>query len=450
MAAPTAPDPAGADESPAEIELSDGVPGNPGRVVGWKEAVREALVRTRARIFRPAFAIVRGMLRLASPLGPPWFLKMLAHPQWLFERTDPIPHRPVTLFAPRAPDSAQLDLCRRIAAAYAAARDGYGDHSAIWSGKVSRHYAPLAQALDSGDPAALNEQLRWMFRRPFLAGISTPIDYEDPTAPWSWSLMTYNSLVSLAEGVGAIRVETPEQGVVGRVFEEGLDQLPARIERELGVSLDFPRVGAPYGILIGDRLIIRETGRHLGAALRLHRAAGLYLGPAPSDGYQVLEIGGGFGGAAMWYLRLQGRAPGSYAIVDLPLMNAFQAYFLGSVYGAENLRLHGEVGGGARVSVVPPQALAERAQRTDIVFNQDSMPEMTDSAARTYLAWMRANLTGLFVSCNQEVGTFGGVTQLVVPDLVAEFDGFERIAREPSWTRPGYVEEIYRRVRPVR
>ena len=404
----------------------------------------DRLIRIRAKLLRPVFTLFFGLLRLARPLGPPWFLKMLAHPQWLYEGEIAIPHRPVTLFAPPDRDEAQIDLCRRIIDAYAASRDSYGDLSAIWSGKLARYYVPLERALDSRDAVAVNEQLRWMFRRPFLAGISTPIDYEDPGAPWTWSLMTYNSLVSLAEGLGAIRVETPEQGVVGRVFAEGVDGLPARIEDELGVSLDFPFVGAPYGILIGERLITRETGRHLGAAVRLHRSADLHLGGPPADGRHVVEIGGGFGGAAMWYLRLLGDAPGSYTIVDLPLMNAFQAYFLGSVCGADALGLYGEGAQGARIAVMPPAHLAERGRRTDLVLNQDSLPEMTESAARGYLSWMAANVTGLFVSCNQEVGTHAGVEQQVVAELAAGVDGIERLSRDPSWTRTGYVEEVFR------
>ena len=429
---------------PPLVALADGVPGNPPRVRGVREAVRDRVVRLRAKALRPVFAVVLGGLRSVRSLGPPWFLKMLAHPQWLFESDIAIPHRPVTLYAPQAPEETQLELCRRIIDAYAASRDSYGDLSEIWSGKLLRYYAPLQRALDSRDAAAVNEQLRWMFRRPFLAGIATPIDYEDPGSPWVWSLMTYNSLVSLAEGVGAIRVETPEQGIVGRVFAEGVDGLPARIERELGVSLDFPLVGAPYGILIGERLITRETGRHLGAAVRLHQSAELHLGRRPGDGRHVVEIGGGFGGAALWYVRLLGDAPGSYTVVDLPLMNAFQAYFLGCVYGAGALGLYGEDSQDARIAVMPPAHLAQREQRTDVVFNQDSFPEMTESAARAYLSWMTANVTGLFVSCNQEVGTHGAVEQQVVGELVAGYDGIERLSRDPSWTRKGYVEEVYR------
>jgi len=400
----------------------------------------------RATIDVPASAAVRRGLRLGSFLGATYCLKMLVHPQWLTKPRLAIPDRAVTFAEPAAFSEAQLRLCERIARAYRAAREDPGDLSPIWKGKVSRYYGALQRALEAGDPQTINEQLRWLFRRPFLAGISTPIDYEDPAAPRYWALLTYDKLVALAEAVGAIRTECPEQGLTGRVFLEDVDGLPARIEATLEISLDHPCVGAPYGILVGGRLITRETGRHLHAAVCLREAIDAHLRRSPAKEVHIVEIGGGFAGVAMWYLRLPRRRKGSYTIVDLPLMNAFQAYFLGEVYGAEALALFGEEAARAPIRILPPQALTGREPiAADVVFNQDSMPEMSERAARDYLAWMQAHVRGLFLSCNQEAATpVDGIAQLVVAELAADFDGLTRIARQPSWLRRGYVEEIYR------
>lgn len=403
----------------------------------------------RARMIAPAFAVMRAGLRLGSLLGPSWFLKMIVRPQWLTEATPEIPARAVTFTEPAERKDADLRLCERIASAYRLARtedDDRRDLSPIWAGKVGRYYGRLDAALRAGDAEALNQQLRWMFRRPFLAGISTPIDYEDPAASRFWALMTYDRLVSLAEAVGAIRAECPEQGSPGRAFTEGIDILPARIEAVLGISLDYPRVGAPYGILVGKRLIIRETGQHLHAAVRLREAVEAHLGRSADDGIGVVEIGGGFAGAAMWYLRLLDDLKGSYTIVDLPLMNAVQSYFLGQVYGADALQLFGEDDGGSPIRMVPPKALRSGPPITaDVVFNQDSMPEMSDRAVRDYLGWIQERVRGLFVSHNQESASpFDAVPQLVVGELAKEFGGLRRISRQPSWVRRGYVEEIYR------
>jgi hypothetical protein len=411
-----------------------------------RERARHWVLATRAVINGPAFAAMRGGLRLASPLGPPFLLKMLVRPQWLFEAAPPIPRRDVTFTGPAERSEVDRQLCERIARAYQKACDDDIELSPIWVGKLGRYYGRLDAALRAADAEALNDQLRWMFRRPFLAGISTPIDYEDPAAPRYWALMTYDRLVSLAEAVGAIRVECPEQGPVGRAFAEGIETLPARIEGKLGISLDYPRVGAPYGITIGDRLITRETGQHLHAAVRLRDAIEAHLQRSPGDDVDVLELGGGFAGAAMWYLRLSRAWAGSYTIVDLPLMNAVQAYFLGQIYGPDALQLFGEQDGGSPIRIFPPRALRTGTPiSADVVFNQDSMPEMSGEAARGYLAWMQERVSGLFVSHNQEAATpVDGIPQLVVGELVGEFDQLERISRQPSWVRRGYVEEIYR------
>ena len=426
-------------------DLSPRPPGPADRPRGWRERVLRGIAVVRARAIHPAYAVMTRGLRVARPLQAPWFLKMLGRPQWLFESPLAIPHRPVAVTQPPPRRPADLELCGRIIDAYRRSRDGYGGLSAIWSDKIGRHYEALDRALMSGDAAAVDEQLRWMYRRPFLSGISTPVDYEDPAARDFWSLMTYDSLVSLGEAVGAIRAENPEQGAAGRAFSEGIDGLPERIEAKLGISLDYPRVGAPYGTLIGDRLIIRETGRHLHAALRLHEVAATELAPRrDADGVRVVEIGAGFGGVAMWYLRLLGDAPGSYTIVDLPLMNAFQAYFLAGVYGAGALALNGEPSAGARIRIVPPPVLEAGDVAADLVFNQDSLPEMTEQVARGYLTWIAERVRGAFISCNHEAGSIGAVSQIVVSELAAEIPGLTRLSRQPSWTRRGYVEEVYR------
>ncbi|HEV3069849.1 MAG TPA: hypothetical protein VGY76_00310 [Solirubrobacteraceae bacterium] len=400
----------------------------------------------RDAIDRPASAAMRRGLPLGSFLGATWCLKTLAHPQWLTTLDTAIPRREMTFTQPAAFSDARLRLCERIARAYRTAREDPMDLSPIWKGKVSRYYGALERALTSGDPRMLDEQLRWLFRRPFLAGISTPIDYEDPAAARYWSLFTYDKLTSLAEAMGTVRTECPEQGTAGRVFLEGIDGLPARIEATLEISLDFPRVGAPYGTLIGGRLITRETGMHLHAAVCLREAIDTHLRRPPGEDVHIAEIGPGFAGAAMWYLRLPRRHKGRYTLIDLPLMNAFQAYFLGEVYGAEALQLCGEQDAGAPIRILPPQALGGREPIVaDVVFNQDSMPELTEKTAREYLEWMQAHVSGLFLSFNQEAATpVNGAAQLVVAELVDELGGLTRIARRPSWVRRGYVEEVYR------
>jgi hypothetical protein len=98
----------------------------------------------------------------------------------------------------------------------------------------------------------------------------------------------------------------------------------------------------------------------------------------------------------------------------------------------------------AKVQLLPEAALSDIEPNVQLVINKDSMPEMPEDAARRYLEWIRTNCAGLFFSCNQEAGAvFHGVAQNVVPELVGKVGGFRRLRRDPSWMRPGYVEEIY-------
>jgi hypothetical protein len=233
---------------------------------------------------------------------------VLVHPQWLTTLGTAIPRRELTFTQPTAFSDAQLRLCERIARAYRAAREYPDDLSPIWKGRVGRYYGALARALAAGDPRSLNEQLRWLFRRPFLAGIATPMDYEDPMISRYWALLTYDRLAALAETVGAVRTECPTQGPTGRVFAEGIDSVPGRIESVLEISLDYPRVGAPYGTLLGSRLITQQTGVHLHAAVCLREAIDAHLRRPLREEVHIVEIGGGFAGAAMWYLRLPRRS----------------------------------------------------------------------------------------------------------------------------------------------
>jgi hypothetical protein len=391
---------------------------------------------------RPRLGLAVRGIRFFAVLRPMYQLKTLHRPQWLFDPRVSIPHRPITFTAPAAPSEAELELCERIMAAFALTRAERQDLSPLWESLGGRWHAELVSALTSGDRNLVATQLRWMHRRPFVTGVGHRPD--TPAAAANWSVMTYDGLVSLAEAVGAIRVENPEQGVPGRAFAEGIDGLPGRIEDRLGVSLDFPQVGAPYGTLIGGRLITLHTGRLLQAAVSLHEAARRHL-PDRTAGVAVLEIGAGFGGVAMWYLRLLGDRPGSFTIVDLPVQNAFQAYFLGMTYGPEAICLHGEDQPNPRLRVVGPAWLASDRAAADVVFNQDSMPEMTETAVREYLEWMQQRFDGIFVSCNQEVGDDPGrLVQHVVSEIAVDYDRFERLSRQLSWTRRGYVDEVYR------
>jgi hypothetical protein len=134
-------------------------------------------------------------------------------------------------------------------------------------------------------------------------------------------------------------------------------------------------------------------------------------------------------------------------LVDLPELNAIQAYFLAQALPGHRLTLFGEppAADEPTVRILPDfEFLAGEAPRCDLVFNQDSLPEIDLNAVRRYLDRI-AGVTKYFFSINQEtrvpVGTplAGGF----LPSLVRETHSLRRLERMPSWCRSGYLEELF-------
>jgi hypothetical protein len=74
------------------------------------------------------------------------------------------------------------------------------------------------------------------------------------------------------------------------------------------------------------------------------------------------------------------------------------------------------------------------------------MPEMSKPVVEDYILWARHNLKdgGIFYSYNQEAySPICNIPQVLVPEIVASVGGFERMSRNHSWLRCGYVEEVY-------
>jgi hypothetical protein len=142
-----------------------------------------------------------------------------------------------------------------------------------------------------------------------------------------------------------------------------------------------------------------------------------------------------------WFAKCT-KHPGTYTIVDLPIVNVLQAYFLGQALGHEQISLYGEAA--APVRIVPNFALGQVDAPFEVLVNKDSLPEMPPETMIEYLKWGAANCTGLFYSYNQEAAMeFLGEPQGVVHSAVASLGDFDRVRRDRAWVRDGYVEEVY-------
>jgi putative sugar O-methyltransferase len=144
----------------------------------------------------------------------------------------------------------------------------------------------------------------------------------------------------------------------------------------------------------------------------------------------VLEIGAGLGRTAYFAQQFGLR---DYTIIDLPMTNVAQGYFLGRTLGQETVSLYLEDRPGVRI--LPPSAFLEATDRYDLVVNVDSLTEMAPDTARAYCRAIKAR-AGTFLSINHEHNRF------TVGDLCAEL-GMVADSRTPYWLRRGYVDEVF-------
>jgi hypothetical protein len=320
----------------------------------------------------------------------------------------------------------------------------------MWKWIYEQRQSGLAQILARGDACALAAELAAMFRRTFMLGMapgSLASHSRSPLGSRIWRLKTLDGVVSLAEALGVVPVSGTEQRSASGVFDGGLESLADRLESVLGCPIDFPDVGAPYGIALGSRLVTLETPEQIYSAVRLDQAIATQLRGRALASPRIVEIGGGYGATCLWFLR-RGRLTERYVIVDLPIVGVLQGYFLSQALGADEVSLLGEPP--ARVSIMPHTRLDVVDVPYDVLVNKDSMPEMPADAVRDYLGWASTTCEGFFYSCNQEsTAAVLGERQLLVPEAVADTGAFVRVRRDESWLRRGYVEEIYARANPA-
>ncbi len=352
----------------------------------------------------------------------------------------PVPPLELVYRVAREPAPADHELCERLIGAYARASAEAAELSGMWTDEVfARRQRALREALEQRDPGRLAVLLGSMFRSDFvlgMAGGSMGAQRKPRALERLACLFMLSRLVALGEAVGAVRAESQEQRSEEDSLTPGrLREIVERIESALGTSLDFPDVGANYGLDVAGRLVTFDSLDQAYAAIRVRGAIDQHLAARESVG--IAEIGGGYGGLAYWLMRTTTST--GYHLVDLPIVNVLQGYFLAETLGFDAVSLYGEPA--SRVSVLPTHALAEIATPVAAVINKDSLPEIDADAARGYLAWILGSCDGVFYSYNHEAATpFGGTSQNVVSEMLGEL---RPVRRDRSWVRRGYVEEVY-------
>jgi hypothetical protein len=356
-----------------------------------------------------------------------------------FRLHHPIGNIPALTEARSGPPRA--DLAERAIAAFARAPAGVAA-GPVWDALLAGPQKHLAGWLTRGETEPLAADLAALGRSEAAQGFFGGAGQhrrcaDDPAYAQLLAAWTHDKLLSLAEAVGAVRLELPENGAWGETIAIPPAELFAAIETRLGCDLTPPgHVGAFLGIDAGGRMLQMRVLEAIYAAWRLNQIA-------RAHGFnRICEIGAGAGFTA-YYAVLLGIE--RYTIIDLPTMNAVQAYMLAGSRIGDRVALSGEDREGA-VRILPHSAFASLAPDSiDILYNQDSLPEIEPGAASAYLADARRLGIPLLFSINQEahLPTAAG-HQVSAPELIAAAGGFILISRHRHWLRQGYAEEIYR------
>ncbi len=362
------------------------------------------------------------------------------------------PGLPLVIVSDIVPLQSDVVIASRVLEAYRKAvtvrdRTGTSPGHDVWSG-IRAHQSRFFHLLETGTPAELAAYLCNMSRQDATHGSAQgDSEYErirrDARYRRFVGLAIKDKLVLLAEAVGAIPCENPEQGPWGKSLHVDLDPLVARIATVIGLDIAPPDID-------GGMLKIETTGGrfHDRDANAIYTAHFLRQILGQYQHSNVCEIGAGVGRVAYWSYRMGVR---SYQIFDLPHMNVLQGFYLLKALPQAKVILFGEEqeneGENPRIVVSPNTGIDyTKSGIYDMVLNQDSFPEVNKAAVLQYLSWILQSSRQYFLSINHESKPPSGGTldaQLSVPELVREAGGFDLKLRVPYWLRRGYVAELY-------
>lgn len=246
----------------------------------------------------------------------------------------------------------------------------------------------------------------------------------------------YDALLSLADAVGARRLNNPEVALnnLARLiaiadFDTTLDvdSLLDQIEKEVGVELSFPNPFPKETGLASKRGIMSYK-----AILSVYQGWRIARASQGNPDFKVMEIGAGLGRAA-YYARLFGVK--NYTIVDIPLTNVAQSYYLGHVLGDDALLIGSETTQSeSGLRILSSVDFENHNEQYDLIFNCDSMPEMPRQVAQSYWDFAR-KATKCFLSINHEHNAF------TVRELYKQYDDIW-VKRHLCPVRRGYAEEM--------
>ena len=237
-------------------------------------------------------------------------------------------------------------------------------------------------------------------------------------------------LVRFGEAISAIKLDSPETYRLGLPVRKWYSQpVLHQIQQKLGTLIDFPN---PYADEVG--LWTPNGVATIRAVFALYQAYLIKQNLKGIENPKVLEIGAGLGRTA-YFARLLGIK--DYTIIDIPMTNLSQAYFLGKVLGEDQVALLGETADPEQIKILTPdQFLNNQEQHYDLIINVDSLTEMNEATMHAYIKKISESCP-LFISINHEWNKH------TVADITSLCKNLRTSARMPHWMRIGYVEEVY-------
>lgn len=364
--------------------------------------------------------------------------RLFTHPTFTHALIDPL--KPAVVLS-RADTALDMKLIERVAAVYRRASQHFQNASPSMWDQLQAQRRDFIAALESGDVADIGGFVKTMFRTDLLDGMAhaEAIFVDESRNPYVrdyFRLRVTDSLLSLGEALALQPVPSFAQMRLPDYIAHlrtDQDALYRGIEAALGFSLAAPDIGMPPGCRLNGVLTTPDMIRH---AYTAHRLRSLGFGAES----RILEIGGGFGAAALLAYRAGQRR---YTIIDLPYVGAIQMLYLGHALGADKVAGLGE--SAAAITLLPPPAIHDIPDKSiDLVINTDSLPEIGRAAALDYMREIK-RIARAFLSINQEAQKDhpGVGRQNFVPELAEATGGFVRRHRFRHWMEQGYVEEYY-------
>lgn len=377
-------------------------------------------------------------------IGTPKHNERLENFVWLLNRM-PVGIPPSLVYSGEVAINNDFSLVQRVVDAYRTATNEFqasagGWDTALFNVKRKVHDALMGGSLDEA-AAVLRDPSSSTFFWGFDAIASSPAGEPEPhelvllrlnrNVNWQelYAFWLCDALVSFSEAIGGRRTSYPEIEIDAtldaRNTDFNVDAVIDEIENTLGFELQFPNpfpneLGLPSkrGV-IGFRSIQSAY-----QAWRISKIAG------ENRNFKIMEIGAGLGRTA-YFANLFGL--NNYTIVDIPLTNAAQGYFLGRVLGAKSVDLHNEPHYGG-VRILPSTVMPQHDEKYDLIVNVDSWTEMSPEIAMMYWNWAKKS-TNAVLSINHEFNPHTVRSMYVDDSHVVSL-------RYPYCMRRGYVEEF--------